>query len=163
MHCVIVFCRCSKVLNAANNDSLFLAWLRLYTKLARKAAWQLVNRKADFFLQNELIRITNRIDSNRELECSSKLSPTSATVHYSSPDNTIGLVAKCELRGHVKLGQLSEAVGRKLSHRPGNPAVPCCYVNMTTCAAINSKNKHFRVWQDVSCVTKIPLLWPDVR
>ena len=29
-----------------------------------------MNRKADF-LQNELIRITNRIDSNRELECSS--------------------------------------------------------------------------------------------
>jgi len=34
-----------------------------------------VNRKADFFLQNESIRIdshneSNRIDSNRELECS---------------------------------------------------------------------------------------------
>ena len=38
-----------------------------------KTAWQLVNRKADF-LQNESIRIdlhneSNRIDSNRELEC----------------------------------------------------------------------------------------------
>jgi len=35
-----------------------------------------VNRKADFFLQNESIRIDshnewNRIDLNRELECSS--------------------------------------------------------------------------------------------
>ena len=28
--------------------------------------------KGRFFLQNKLIRITNRIDSNRELECSSK-------------------------------------------------------------------------------------------
>jgi len=36
-----------------------------------KTAWQLVNRKA-IFLQNESIRITNRIDSNRELECSSQ-------------------------------------------------------------------------------------------
>jgi len=38
-----------------------------------------VNRKADFFLQNESIRIdshneSNRIDSNRELERSSALS-----------------------------------------------------------------------------------------
>ena len=48
-------------------------WLRLHTKLARKAAWQLVNRKVDFYKTNrfESIRITNRIDSNRELECSS--------------------------------------------------------------------------------------------
>jgi len=38
-----------------------------------KTAWQLVNQKADF-LQNESIRITNRIDSNRELECSSNSS-----------------------------------------------------------------------------------------
>jgi len=35
-----------------------------------------VNRNADFFLQNESIRIdshneSNRVDSNRELECSS--------------------------------------------------------------------------------------------
>jgi len=41
-----------------------------------KTAWQLVNRKA-YFLQNESIRIDshnewNRIDSNRELECSSQ-------------------------------------------------------------------------------------------
>ena len=41
-----------------------------------KTAQQLVNRKADFFLQNESIRIdshneSNLIDSNRELECSS--------------------------------------------------------------------------------------------
>ena len=28
--------------------------------------------KGRFFLQNESIRITNRIDSNRELECSSR-------------------------------------------------------------------------------------------
>ena len=38
-----------------------------------KTAWQLVNRKADFFYKTnrfESIRITNRIDSNRELECS---------------------------------------------------------------------------------------------
>ena len=47
-----------------------------------------------------------------------KLSPTLATVHYSSPDNAIGLVAQCELSGYDKL----EAVGRKFSHRPGNPA-----------------------------------------
>jgi len=39
-----------------------------------KTAWQLVNRNADFFSENESfesIRLTNRIDSNRELECSS--------------------------------------------------------------------------------------------
>ena len=37
-------------------------WLRLYTKLARKAAWQLVNRKANFFTKRiDSIRITNRI------------------------------------------------------------------------------------------------------
>ena len=35
-----------------------------------KTAWQLVNRNADFFSENESIRLTNRIDSNRELECS---------------------------------------------------------------------------------------------
>ena len=35
-----------------------------------KTAWQLVNRKSDFFLQNESIRYANRIDSNHELECS---------------------------------------------------------------------------------------------
>jgi len=38
-----------------------------------KTAWQLVNRKADFFYktnQFESIRIANRIDSNHELECS---------------------------------------------------------------------------------------------
>ena len=28
----------------------------------------------------------------------------------------------CELSGHVKLGQLLEAVGVGFSHRPGNPA-----------------------------------------
>jgi len=33
-----------------------------------------------------------------------KLSPTLATTHHSSPDNAIGLVAQCELGGHVKLG-----------------------------------------------------------
>ena len=40
-----------------------------------KTAWQLVNRNADFFSENESILIdslneSNRIDSNRELECS---------------------------------------------------------------------------------------------
>ena len=38
-----------------------------------KTAWQLVNRNADFFQKTnrfESIRLTNRIDSNRELECS---------------------------------------------------------------------------------------------
>jgi len=39
-------------------------------------AWQQVNRNADFFQKKESIRIdshneSNRIDSNRELECSS--------------------------------------------------------------------------------------------
>jgi len=40
-----------------------------------KTAWQLVNRKADFFYKTnrlDSIRITNRIDSNRELECSTQ-------------------------------------------------------------------------------------------
>ena len=39
-----------------------------------KTAWQQVNRKADFFLQNKLIQI----DSNRELECSSHSMGSSA-------------------------------------------------------------------------------------
>ena len=47
-----------------------------------------------------------------------KLSPTLATAH---PDNAIGLVAQCELGRYVKSGAV-EAVGRKFSHRPGNPA-----------------------------------------
>jgi len=47
-----------------------------------------------------------------------KLSPTLATAHYSCPDNDIGLVAQCELSSYVIL----ESVGRKFSHRPGNPA-----------------------------------------
>jgi len=47
------------------------------------------------------------------------LSPTLATAHYSCPDTAIGLVAsQCD----VKLGWLLEAVGRKFSHEPGNPA-----------------------------------------
>jgi len=33
-----------------------------------------------------------------------KLSPTSATAHYSSPDNAIGLVVQCDLSEYVKLG-----------------------------------------------------------
>jgi len=38
-----------------------------------KTAWQLVNRKADFFTkQIDSHNESNRIDSNRELECSSK-------------------------------------------------------------------------------------------
>ena len=32
------------------------------------------------------------------------LSPTLATAHHSSPDNVIGLVARRELSGYVKLG-----------------------------------------------------------
>jgi len=52
-----------------------------------------------------------------------KLSPTSATAHYSSPDvNAIWLVAQCELSGYVTLVYRLEAVGRKFSQRPGNPA-----------------------------------------
>jgi len=31
------------------------------------------------------------------------LSPTSATTHYSSPDNAIGLVAQYKLSGYVRL------------------------------------------------------------
>ena len=37
-----------------------------------------------------------------------------------------------------------EAVGRKISHTAGNPAVDRCYVNTLTCAGINCKNKHFK-------------------
>ena len=37
-----------------------------------KTAWQTVKRKADFFLQNESIRIDSHNKSNRELECSSR-------------------------------------------------------------------------------------------
>ena len=48
-------------------SAYFFGWN--YTIDKQKTAWQLVNRKADF-LQNESIRITNRIDSNSELECS---------------------------------------------------------------------------------------------
>jgi len=33
-----------------------------------------------------------------------KLSPTSASAHYSSSDNAVGLVVQCELSGYVKLG-----------------------------------------------------------
>jgi len=32
------------------------------------------------------------------------VSPTLATAHYSSHDNTVGLVAQCELNEYVKLG-----------------------------------------------------------
>jgi len=48
-----------------------------------KTAWQLVNRKADFFYKTnrfESIRITNRIDSNRELECSTGHPPLSINI-----------------------------------------------------------------------------------
>jgi len=41
--------------------------------VSAKTAWQLMNRKTDFFYKTnrfESIRKTNRIDSNRELECS---------------------------------------------------------------------------------------------
>ena len=50
------------------------------------------------------------------------LAGVSCAAHYSCPDNAIGLVAQCELSGYAKLGWLLEAVGRKFSHRPGNPA-----------------------------------------
>jgi len=55
-----------------NLKSLYLRCLCYL--FSAKIAWQLVNRKADFF-KNESIRIdshneSNRIDSNRELECS---------------------------------------------------------------------------------------------
>ena len=55
MHCVTVFVDVlhSIAFNCVHCGVFFLP---------RKTAWQLVNRKADFF--------TNRIDSNRELECS---------------------------------------------------------------------------------------------
>jgi len=68
MHCVIVFCRCSKVLNAANNDSLFLA--ETIHLISKKSCITTSESEGRFFLQNESIRITNRIDSNHELECS---------------------------------------------------------------------------------------------
>jgi len=51
-----------------------------------------------------------------------KLSPTLAAAHYSSHNNATGPVAQCVLSGYVKLGWLLEAVGRKFSDRPGNPA-----------------------------------------
>ena len=51
-----------------------------------------------------------------------KLSLTLATAHYSSLDNAVGLIAQCELSGH----------GWEFTHRPGNPAVARCYVNMPT-------------------------------
>jgi len=76
MHCVTVFSRCSKVLNAANNDvSLFFGWV--YTINKQENCMTTSESKGRFFLQNESIRIdsrneSNRIDSNRELECSSQ-------------------------------------------------------------------------------------------
>ena len=76
MHCVTVFCRCSKVLNAANNDvSLFFGWVYTINSL-QENCMTTSESKGRFFLQNETIRIdshneSNRIDSNRELECSS--------------------------------------------------------------------------------------------
>ena len=56
-------------------SAYFFGWDYTINK-PEKTAWQLVNRKADFLL-NESIRIdsrneSNRIDSNRELECSSR-------------------------------------------------------------------------------------------
>jgi len=47
---------------------MFLCYL-----FSAKTAWQLVNRKADFFYKTnpfESIRVTNRTKSIRELECS---------------------------------------------------------------------------------------------
>ena len=55
--------------------------------------------------------------SSAGVNCSRRWPPP----HYPSPNNAIGLVAQCELGGYVKLGcWLSEAVGRKFSHRPGS-------------------------------------------
>jgi len=74
MHCVIVFCRCSKVLNAANNGSLFFGWDYTINKQEKLHDNWWIERP--IFLQNESIRIdshkSNRIDSNRELECSTR-------------------------------------------------------------------------------------------
>ena len=49
----------SKVLNAANNDSAYFFGSDCTINKQEKTAWQVVNRKADFFLQNESIRIVN--------------------------------------------------------------------------------------------------------
>jgi len=56
-------------------SAYFFGWDYTVNK-HEKTTWQLVNRKADFLL-NESIRIdshneSNRIDSNRELECSNE-------------------------------------------------------------------------------------------
>ena len=72
MHCVTVFCRCS----TQYSFQLRALWCILITDhciwcfcviyLVKKAAWQRVNRKTDFFYKTnifESIRITNRIDS----------------------------------------------------------------------------------------------------
>ena len=48
--------------------------------------------------------------------CRRNLSPTLATAR------NVGLVAQCELSGCVKLGFWGQLIGRKFSHRPGNPA-----------------------------------------
>ena len=92
----LFFCRCS--INAANNDSLF--WLRLYTKSARKAAWQLVNRKADFFNKTnrfQSICITNRIESIRIANLNALL-VSRPTYYFSRNAETKGLFTAHELQ-----------------------------------------------------------------
>ena len=59
-----------------------------------KTAWKLVNWKADFFYKTnrfESIRITNRIDSNRELECSSHSSGWTSCERLGSTEDVICL------------------------------------------------------------------------
>jgi len=63
MHCVIVFCRCSKVLNAANNDTLFLP--ETIHLISKKSCITTSESKGRFFLQNESIRIDSHNESNR--------------------------------------------------------------------------------------------------
>jgi len=62
MHCITVFCRCSTHYSFQLRALWCIFWLRLYMTISEP--------KGRFYLQNESIRITNRIDSNRELECS---------------------------------------------------------------------------------------------
>ena len=60
-----------------NLKSLYLRCLCYL--FSAKTAWQLVNRKADFFIKRiDSHNESNRIDLNRELECSIQHSPTAS-------------------------------------------------------------------------------------
>jgi len=67
-----------------------------------------VNRKADFFYKTnrfESIRITNRIDSNRELECSSKETPAAGSGDVMPARASLGYIVQlcpAALLGGVK-------------------------------------------------------------